>query len=827
MSSSGILALFILCFCTSGRLWATATQVTYDNRAIIIDGKHRVLVSGSIHYPRSTTQMWPDLMKKSREGGLDAIETYVFWNAHEPARRQYDFSGNLDLVRFLKAIQDEGLYAVLRIGPYVCAEWNYGGFPVWLHNMPGIRMRTDNDVFKNEMQNFTTLIVDMVKRENLFASQGGPVILAQIENEYGNVMSSYGEEGKAYMNWCANMAQSLDIGVPWLMCQQDDAPEPMISTCNGWYCDQYQPRRSNIPKMWTENWTGWYKNWGGEDPHRTAEDLAFAVARFYQLGGTFQNYYMYHGGTNFGRSAGGPYITTSYDYDAPLDEYGNLNQPKWGHLKQLHDLLHSMEDILTTGNVSSVDLGDDSVWGTIYSNEGGSSCFLANVDQGTDKTINFQGINYTVPAWSVSILPDCQNVSYNTAKVSTQTSVMVKKANVAEDEPISLKWSWRPEMDDKTILLGKGDVTINQILDQKEAANDLSDYLFYMTSINLKKDDPVWSYNMTLRVKSSGQILHAFVNGELIGSQWSKNGGESFVFEQNVKLNHKKNTISLLSATVGFTNYGANFDLVPSGITGPVELIGYHGDDETVAKDLSSQKWSYKIGLEGLNQELYSSQSLKWQEDSFPVNRTLTWYKTVFKAPLGTDPVVVDLLGMGKGLAWVNGNSIGRYWPSFIAEGDCNLEPCDYRGSYDSSKCLSNCGHPTQRWYHVPRSFLNDTGDNTLVLFEEFGGNPSSVNFRTIAIGSACISAEENRKIELSCQGRPISAVKFASFGNPQGSCGSFVKGFCEGSKDALSVVEKACVGQESCTIDVSEDTFGSTTCGDDVIKTLSVEAIC
>lgn len=78
---------------------------------------------------------------------------------------------------------------------------------------------------------------------------------------------------------------------------------------------------------------------------------------------------------------------------------------------------------------------------------------------------------------------------------------------------------------------------------------------------------------------------------------------------------------------INLKNYGANFDLVPSGITGPVELIGYHGDDETVVKDLSSQKWSYKIGPEGLNQELYSSQSLKWQEDSFPVNRTLTWYK--------------------------------------------------------------------------------------------------------------------------------------------------------------------------------------------------------
>ncbi|XP_011000544.1 PREDICTED: beta-galactosidase 15-like [Populus euphratica] len=805
--------------------WATASKVTYDGRAIIIDGKHKLLVSGSIHYPRSTAQMWPDLIKKSKEGGLDAVETYVFWDSHEPARREYDFSGNLDLIRFLKTIQDEGLYAVLRIGPYVCAEWNYGGFPVWLHNMPGVQLRTANDVFMNEMRNFTTLIVNMVKQENLFASQGGPVILAQIENEYGNVMSSYGDEGKAYIEWCANVAQSLHIGVPWLMCQQADAPEPMINTCNGWYCDQFTPNRPTSPKMWTENWTGWFKSWGGKDPHRTAEDLAFAVARFYQLGGTFQNYYMYHGGTNFGRTAGGPYITTSYDYDAPLDEYGNLNQPKWGHLKELHDVLHSMEDTLTRGNISSVDFGN-SVSGTIYSTEKGSSCFLTNTDSRNDTTINFQGIDYEVPAWSVSILPDCQDVVYNTAKVSAQTSVMVKKKNVAEDEPAALSWSWRPETNDKSILFGKGEVSVNQILDQKDAGNDQSDYLFYMTSVSLKEDDPIWGDNMTLRITGSGQVLHVFVNGEFIGSQWAKYGVFDYVFEQKIKLNKGKNTITLLSATVGFANYGANFDLTQAGVRGPVELVGYH-DDEIIIKDLSSHKWSYKVGLEGLHQNLYSSDSSKWQQDNYPTNKMFTWYKATFKAPLGTDPVVVDLLGLGKGLAWVNGNSIGRYWPSFIAEDGCGLDPCDYRGSYDNNKCVTNCGKPTQRWYHVPRSFLNNEGDNTLVLFEEFGGDPSSVNFQTIAIGSACVGAEENKKIELSCQGRPISAIKFASFGNPLGTCGSFSKGTCEASNDAFSIIQKACVGQESCTIDVSEDTFGSTTCGDDVIKTLAVEAIC
>lgn len=105
-------------------------------------------------------------------------------------------------------------------------------------------------------------------------------------------MSVYGDAGKAYVNWCASMAESLNVGVPWIMCQQSDAPEPMINTCNGWYCDQFTPNNPNSPKMWTENWTGWFKSWGGKDPHRTAEDLAFSVARFFQLGGSFQNYYM-------------------------------------------------------------------------------------------------------------------------------------------------------------------------------------------------------------------------------------------------------------------------------------------------------------------------------------------------------------------------------------------------------------------------------------------------------------------------------------------------------------------------------------------------------
>ncbi|CAA7061217.1 unnamed protein product, partial [Microthlaspi erraticum] len=186
----------------------------------------------------------------------------------------------------------------------------------------------------------------------------------------------------------------------------------------------------------------------------------------------------------------------------------------------------------------------------------------------------------------------------------------------------------------------------------------------------------------------------------------------------------------------------------------------------------------------------------------------------------------VDLLGLGKGTAWINGNNIGRYWPAFLSSEDGCAAECNYRGTYYAEKCQTNCGEPTQRWYHVPRSFLNSDGDNTLVLFEEIGGNPSFVNFQTVRVGSVCANVDEKNVLELSCNGKPISAIKFASFGNPGGKCGSFEKGTCEASKDAADILTDECVGKEKCSIDVSEDKFGAPECGG-ATRRLAVEAIC
>ncbi|CAI9097866.1 OLC1v1034380C2 [Oldenlandia corymbosa var. corymbosa] len=616
------IVFFAFCCCGSD-----SANISYDGRALKINGERRLIISGSIHYPRSTHEMWPSLIQKAKEGGLNAIETYVFWNVHEPVRRQYDFTGNLDLVKFIKTIQDAGLYAILRIGPYVCAEWNYGGFPVWLHNLSkDMAFRTTNKIFMQEMETFTTKIVDMMKKENLFAPDGGPIILSQIENEFGNVEGDYGSDGWPYVQAVAEFADSLDTGVPWIMCQQDNALYPIVSTVNGFYGDQWHPPRDSIPKIWTESWSGWYQKWGEPSPHRPAEDLAFATARFFQLRGTLQNYYMYHGGTNFGRTSGGPYIITSYDYDAPLNEYGLPNQPKWGHLKQLHEVLRSVEKLLTYGDFVDKPYHGrgDLYMSTEFSHNGSRVCFFGNSDSGKAVTIDFEGQQITVPAWSVSIYRDCKTEIFNTARVNVTREVLER---VRHQGP--LKWTWRAEPIEA--IKGQSDTFAPHFLEQKSATNDTSDYLWFMTSVDADEDDgcdPLTGHEVTLNVRTNGQVLHAFLNKKHIGSQWSPNGFTSFDLKGVGKIKPGLNTISLLSGTVGLPNYGSHFDTASMyGVSGPVTLTTYNGDN----LDLSNGHWSYKVGMSGIDErKLFSDKERRGWKENPKLNKPLVWYKNWF-----------------------------------------------------------------------------------------------------------------------------------------------------------------------------------------------------
>ncbi|PKA57292.1 Beta-galactosidase 2 [Apostasia shenzhenica] len=819
--------LYLAAATASVLLSPAAAAVAYDNKAIIINGQRKILISGSIHYPRSTPAMWPDLIQKAKDGGLDVIQTYVFWNGHEPSPGEYYFEDRYDLVRFVKLVQGAGLYVNLRIGPYICAEWNFGGFPVWLKYVPGIQFRTDNGPFKAAMVNFTAKIVSLMKSERLLEWQGGPIILSQIENEFGPLEYDQGEPAKAYAAWAANMAVGLDTGVPWIMCKEDDAPDPIINTWNGFYGDYFYPNKPYKPTMWTEVWTAWFTGFGDPVPHRPVEDLAFSIAKFIQKGGSYFNYYMYHGGTNFGRTAGGPFIATSYDYDAPIDEFGLLRQPKWGHLRDLHRAIKLCETALVSGDPVVTLLGSSQESHVFKSNSGDCAAFLANYDTMSYVRVTFNEVRYGLPPWSISILPDCKTTVFNTARVGDQTNLM-------RMGPVG-HFSWQSYNDDTNFYDDKSFTTVG-LLEQLNVTRDTTDYLWYRTFVIISEDESFFKDGEypVLTVMSAGHSLNVFVNGQLSGNAYGGVQDPRLTYSGRVKLWAGSNTISILSASVGLPNVGEHFETWNVGVLGPVTLSGLNEG----RRDLTWQQWTYQIGLKGEALSLHTlsgSSAVEWGE-AYP-KQPLNWYKAFFNEPEGSDPLALDMSSMGKGQIWINGQSIGRYWPAYTANGNCNW--CDYRGEYDEKKCQTNCGEPSQRWYHVPRSWLNPTG-NLLVVFEEWGGDPTGISMVAKTVESVCAYISEwqpslinwrtkdykKPKIHLVCeQGKKIASIKFASFGTPQGVCGSYSEGSCHAHK-SYDVFEKRCVGSQSCSVSVVPDVFGGDPCSG-VMKAAAVEAIC
>ncbi|XP_028787785.1 beta-galactosidase 16 [Neltuma alba] len=681
-----LLALLLLTAALGG---AQGGNVTYDGRSLIINGEHKILFSGSIHYPRSTPEMWPSLISKAKEGGIDVIQTYVFWNLHEPQQGQYDFSGRRDVVRFIKEIQARGLYVTLRIGPYIESEWTYGGLPVWLHDIPGIVFRSDNEPFKYQMQKFTTKIVNLMKSHNLYASQGGPIILSQIENEYANVEAAFHERGPSYVRWAAQMAVGLHTGVPWAMCKQDDAPGPVINACNGMECGNTfkGPNSPHKPSIWTENWTSFYQAFGNEPYLRSAENIAYNVALFIAKKGSYVNYYMYHGGTNFGRTAAAFMITAYYD-EAPLDEYGLIRQPKWGHLRDLHAAIKSCSKTLLSATQTTLSLGRQQEAYVFRKSKTQCAAFLENREN-KEVTVPFFRIPYKLPPKSISILPDCRRVAFNTAKVSAKHST--RTMNPVVHFKSAQQWELYKEAIPN---FARTTPRANGLVDQISTAKDKSDYLWYTLRFRHS------SSRSFLSAFSQGHVLHAFVNGVLAGSAHGTHNDVPFTMERNIKLRKGINHISFLSATVGLPDSGAFLERKVAGLRN-VRVDG---------RDFTHHTWGYQVGLLGEKLQIYTvtgSRKVQWKR--LGRLHPLTWYKTTFDAPPGNNPVALDLGSMGKGEVWVNGESIGRYWVSFV-----------------TAK-----GKPSQRWYHIPRSLLKPSG-NLLILFEEETGNPRGISLDTV-----------------------------------------------------------------------------------------------
>ncbi|HET6429361.1 MAG TPA: beta-galactosidase [Phycisphaerae bacterium] len=307
--------------------------VRYDDRSLIVDEERIWLASGSVHYFRVPRDLWRDRLLKAKRAGLNCIQTYVAWNLHEPEQGKWDFSGDLDLREFIGQAAELGLYVILRPGPYICAEWDFGGFPAYLAAKSNLAYRTANAAFMHYFDKFLAQV--LVRLADLQVTRGGNIILVQNENEYYYTTMP---DRLAYLQFISQLIRRAGFEVPIITCNLLSEPllPEAVECMNCWGNEvqtakrlrQVQPEAFMLA---TEFWAGWFDYWGGKHQVRDAREVARRALEIMGCGCQV-NYYMWHGGTNFGfwgsrlSAHDWSYQTTSYDYDAPLAEGGGLTR---------------------------------------------------------------------------------------------------------------------------------------------------------------------------------------------------------------------------------------------------------------------------------------------------------------------------------------------------------------------------------------------------------------------------------------------------------------------------------------------------------------------
>ena len=308
----------------------------------LLNGEPFVVKAAELHYPRIPRAYWEHRIKQCKALGMNTICLYVFWNFHEEKPGEFDFTGQKDLAEFCRLCQKNDMYVILRPGPYVCAEWEMGGLPWWLLKKKDIRLREDDPYFLERVAIFEKEVANQVA--GLTIQKGGPIIMVQVENEYG----SYGES-KEYVAKIRDIVRGNFGDVTLFQCDwasnfQLNALDDLVWTMNfgtGANIDeQFAPLkkvRPDSPLMCSEFWSGWFDKWGANHETRAADDMIAGIDEMLSKGISF-SLYMTHGGTNWGHWAGAnspgfaPDVT-SYDYDAPISESGKIT-PKYDKLRE-------------------------------------------------------------------------------------------------------------------------------------------------------------------------------------------------------------------------------------------------------------------------------------------------------------------------------------------------------------------------------------------------------------------------------------------------------------------------------------------------------------
>ncbi|HTY05659.1 MAG TPA: glycoside hydrolase family 35 protein [Gemmatimonadales bacterium] len=333
-------SLFLLTAALAAPISAQHTFAVGDS-AFLLDGRPFQILAGEMHYPRIPREDWRQRFRMAKAMGLNTVSAYVFWNVHEPRPGVFDFAGNADVAEFVREAGQEGLWVVLRPGPYVCAEWEFGGYPSWLLKAPAVRVREDNPAFIAAVDRYLDALGKQLAP--LQVTHGGPILMVQVENEYG----SYGSD-KVYLGKLRDAVRHAGFDVPLYTADGiDEVPAgslegtlPALTGGDaGSALDLIRKYHPKGPFFLAEFYPGWLDHWG--EPHQRVATAPTAAAYDSLLShGVSVSLYMFHGGTDWGFTAGANYDDhyqpqpTSYDYDAPLDESGRPT-PKYYALRDV------------------------------------------------------------------------------------------------------------------------------------------------------------------------------------------------------------------------------------------------------------------------------------------------------------------------------------------------------------------------------------------------------------------------------------------------------------------------------------------------------------
>lgn len=535
------------------------------NKTFLLNGEPFVVKAAEIHYPRIPRQYWEHRIQMCKALGMNTVCLYVFWNIHEPEEGKFDFTGNNDIAEFCKLAQKYGMYVIVRPGPYVCAEWEMGGLPWWLLKKSDIKLRDNDPYFLERTKIFMGEVAKQLKDQQI--TRGGNIIMFQVENEYG----SYGTN-KEYVSNIRDIVKGAGLGeVPLFQCDwnsnfENNALEDLVWTINfgtgANIEDQFRrlkELRPDTPLMCSEFWSGWFDHWGAKHETRSAEALVSGLKEMLDQNISF-SLYMTHGGTSFGHWGGANFpnfspTTTSYDYDAPINEYGRVT-PKYFEVRKL------LEKYLPEGET----LGE---------------------------------------------IPD------------SIPTISIPKFEMNE---VAVLFDNLPEA--KT----SEDIKSMEYFDQGWGS------ILYRTK--LKESDT----KQTLVITEAHDWTQVFLNGEKIATL-SRLKGEGSVVLPPLK---EGDVLDILVEAMGRMNFGKGiYDW--KGITEKVELVS-----ETRAVNLKG--WEvFSIPV-----DYTFAKNMKYKKE---VNtaKLPAYYRATVKLDK-TGDTFLDMANWSKGMVWVNGHAIGRYW---------------------------------------------------------------------------------------------------------------------------------------------------------------------